>query len=447
MGKELRIDEEFKNLIPSLTKAEYEQLKSSILADGCRDAIVVWKEEGILLDGHNRHAICSEHNRKFKKIEMSFGGRSEAQNWVILNHMGRRNLTEDQRFYLIGKLHREAKGAVGGDGSNQYTNSNGVKVSPLLSDIDQPEQTVIDKKGRTREKLAVAAKVSPKTVERAQIYANALDDVASKVNDPTIKDKIISGVIATNRKDVIELSNMPKEKVQEVIEIVERDGKKIGTALNEIKMEHIHDDIESGKTVFPKGKYKTIVFDPPWPMKKTEMDAKSNGTEVDYPIMSIEEIKKFPLQNMAHDNCHLYLWTTLRHLPMAFKLAEHWGFKYECLMTCVKNLGITPSSRWMHSTDHVLFCTKGRLPLLKSGQRLDFAAETSVHGLRPDVFYDLVQDVSPGPKIDVFARKRREGWDVFGNEVEGKENELIGVDERIEETSQIENTPDVEVVT
>ncbi len=442
MSKELRIDEEFKNLIPSLTKDEYEQLKSSILVDGCRDAIVVWKEEGILLDGHNRHAICSEHNIKFKKIEMSFGGRSEAQNWVILNQMGRRNLTEGQRFYLIGKLHREAKGTVGHQiGAPSHNKAKGVRVAPLVSDIDQPEQTVTDKKGRTRDKLAVATKVSPKTVERAQAYANAIDTVAEVVNDPTIKDKIISGVIARNRKDVIELSNMPKEKIQEVIEIVERDGKKIGTALNEIKMEHIHDGIESGKTVFPKGKYHTIVFDPPWPIE--EMDTKLNGNEVGYPTMSIEEIKKFPLQNMAHDNCHLYLWTTPRHLPMAFKLAKHWGFKYECLMTCVKNLGITPSNRWMYSTDHVLFCTKGRLPLLKSGQRLDFAEETSVHGLRPDVFYDLVQDVSPGPKIDVFARKRREGWDVLGNDVKGKESELIGVDEGTEKTSQIENTSDV----
>ncbi len=78
-----------------------------------------------------------------------------------------------------------------------------------------------------------------------------------------------------------------------MIELVERDGKKIGTALNEIKMEQIHDDIESGKTIFPKGKYKTIVVDPPWPMKRTEMDTRLNGNEVDYPTMSIEEIKTF----------------------------------------------------------------------------------------------------------------------------------------------------------
>jgi N6-adenosine-specific RNA methylase IME4 len=86
-------------------------------------------------------------------------------------------------------------------------------------------------------------------------------------------------------------------------------------------------------------------------------------------------------------------------------------------MTWVKNVGITPFS-WMYSTEHVLFCTKGSLPLLEIGRRLDFSAKVREHSRKPDVFYDLVREVSPGPRLDVFSREKREGFDQYGNEVD-----------------------------
>ncbi len=72
----------------------------------------------------------------------------------------------------------------------------------------------------------------------------------------------------------------------------------------------------------------------------------------------------------------------------------------------------------MYSTEHVLFCRKGNLPLLAIGKRLDFYGKVREHSRKPDEFYDLVKTVSPGPRIDVFSREKREGFDQFGNEVE-----------------------------
>lgn len=167
----------------------------------------------------------------------------------------------------------------------------------------------------------------------------------------------------------------------------------------------------------PSGRYSCLVVDPPWAMQKIEREERPNQFEFDYPTMNEQELKSFPLPTMAADDCHLYLWTTQKHLPLALCLAEHWGFKYQCLMTWVKNVGFTPYS-WMYSTEHVLFCTKGNLPLLEKGRRLDFGGKVREHSRKPDEFYDIVRDVSPGPRLDVFSREKRSGFDQYGNEAD-----------------------------
>jgi N6-adenosine-specific RNA methylase IME4 len=167
----------------------------------------------------------------------------------------------------------------------------------------------------------------------------------------------------------------------------------------------------------PSGSYQTIVIDPPWEMEKIERDVRPKQHGFDYPTMTEDELSAFPLPDIAAPDCHLYLWTTHKHLPLALRLAEAWGFNYECLMTWVKNVGFTPYS-WMRSTEHVLFCRKGSLTLERLGLRLDFNAKVREHSRKPDEFYDLVKEVSPGPRIDVFSRELREGFDQWGNEVD-----------------------------
>jgi N6-adenosine-specific RNA methylase IME4 len=102
-------------------------------------------------------------------------------------------------------------------------------------------------------------------------------------------------------------------------------------------------------------------------------------------------------------------------LPAALRLTEAWGFTYECVLTWVKNVGFTPYS-WMYSTEHVIFARKGSLPLTVRGRRLDFAAKRREHSRKPNEFYALVRDVSPGPRLDLFSREPHDGFDQWGNE-------------------------------
>lgn len=167
----------------------------------------------------------------------------------------------------------------------------------------------------------------------------------------------------------------------------------------------------------PTGRYRAIIIDPPWPIEKIEREERPDqGQRLDYPTMRLDEIGGLPVPELAEDGCHLYLWVTHKFLPAGLELLDAWGARYQCTMTWVKNVGITPFS-WMYSTEHVLFGRIGSLPLDKLGLRLDFSAPVQGHSRKPDVFYDRVRTASPGPRLELFARESREGFDPWGNEV------------------------------
>jgi len=166
----------------------------------------------------------------------------------------------------------------------------------------------------------------------------------------------------------------------------------------------------------PEGKYRAIVIDPPWDIDKIAREERLDQYDFGYPSMTLDEIRSLPVQNLAaEDGCHIYLWTTHKHLPDALDILAAWDAKYQCLLTWVKNVGFTPFS-FMYSTEHCLFARIGDLPLLKMGERLDFFAKVREHSRKPGEFYNLVRIVSPERRIDMFGREKREGFEVWGNE-------------------------------
>jgi N6-adenosine-specific RNA methylase IME4 len=168
---------------------------------------------------------------------------------------------------------------------------------------------------------------------------------------------------------------------------------------------------------FPDGKFACIVADPPWSMRLIERRQRpDHGRHVAYPTMELDEIAKLPVGDLAADDCHLYLWVTHHFLPAGLTILEDWGFEYQCLMTWRKNVGITPFS-WMYDTEHVLFARRGNLAMTQLGLRLSFDASVQGHSVKPDVFYERVTAASPGPRLEMFARRNRDGFTAWGNEV------------------------------
>lgn len=123
----IEIRQDFKDLIPPLTEAELDQLERSLLAQmRARDPLIVWKGNGVLLDGHNRYSICTKHNIPFDVVEMRCSSEQAAKNWIILNQLGRRNVAPDVASVLRGMLYnsRKKEATDGGKGTPKSTVGN-----------------------------------------------------------------------------------------------------------------------------------------------------------------------------------------------------------------------------------------------------------------------------------------------------------------------------------
>lgn len=163
----LKIDPEFQNKIPPLTDAEFEQLKENILNAGeVWEPIVVWN--GTIVDGHNRYRIVSEHSEiKWRTRDVEFADKWEAFDWIYKNQLGRRNLTEEQRTYLIGKMYEARKRSIGEHVGNQYTNSEAGKNYQI-------PKTKKEIKAGTSAEIAKELGIGEKTVRNSGMFAKGV---------------------------------------------------------------------------------------------------------------------------------------------------------------------------------------------------------------------------------------------------------------------------------
>jgi len=170
-------------------------------------------------------------------------------------------------------------------------------------------------------------------------------------------------------------------------------------------------------------KYNIVVVDPPWDVKKLTHKARPNQVAMDYPTMSLEDIKALPIQNILDDNCWLFLWTTQKYLFESKAILEHWGLHYLLTMVWEKTYGHSAGMplfgfRW--NAEFILVGYKNKPPLWVKGKSLIpavFQAENIRHSQKPDKFYLMIENLGE-KRIDIFARSKRLGWDVWGNEVE-----------------------------
>ena len=216
--KQLNIDTEFKNLIRPLHKEEYMQLELNLVVDGCRDPIITWNDT--IVDGHNRYEICNCLHIPYATQEIEFESRESAVIWICSNQLGRRNITEETRKYLIGRQY-EAEKHVGcqknANGHNQYTKPPYTEIAESPDDLaswDQKESI-----RRTAWRLGEEYHISSGTVQKYARYSQALDAIAEKA--PELIPQILSGSYKISHENVVALSVMNEEEVQKL-------NKKIG---------------------------------------------------------------------------------------------------------------------------------------------------------------------------------------------------------------------------
>lgn len=217
----LNIDKEFKDLVRPLLPSEYKQLMENLQLYGCREPIVVWN--GVIIDGHNRYEICMRLKIPFATIEQPFESRDDAISWICANQLGRRNISEETRKYLIGKRY-EAEKAISmnrnPNGWNQYLA--GAQIDgdgeAVVEEIEQhpvtPEELARATRQTTAERIGDEYHISHGTVEKYGYYSRALDIIAEK--EPALFPRILSGRYKVSHRNVIGMSQLDKQELKQL---------------------------------------------------------------------------------------------------------------------------------------------------------------------------------------------------------------------------------------
>lgn len=371
-------------LFDALTPDEYKTLKDSIALHGILVPVEV-DENNVILDGHHRVQAWEELNAEGTPIadyQRSIRrGMTEAQkrNHVRMLNLARRHLSKEARKKVMADMRAD------GMSLRQIAEATGVGVATAFRAVpnETPEKTT----GKDGKKYPAKQLAKP------------------KVSTPN--------VIAKNAKEA--------EKATEVMQQYElaTDGvmtvRDVEKAANQVKRELKQKELDAVEPKPFDGLYDVIVIDPPWPMEKIERDERPNQVEFDYPVMTEDELSI--LHTPCASDCHVWLWTTHRFLPMALRLLEAWQMKYVCTFVWHKPGGFQPFGLPQYNCEFAIYARRGEPKFIDTKAfSTCFNAPRGKHSEKPDEFYDVVRRVTAGRRLDLFGRRKIEGFDSWGKE-------------------------------
>lgn len=167
-------------------------------------------------------------------------------------------------------------------------------------------------------------------------------------------------------------------------------------------------------------KYKVLYCDPPWKFKD-KLPGKKRGAIKHYKCLTIDELKSFPIPETEND-AYLFMWRVASMQQEALDLVKAWGFevKSEIVWDKITKKGKPHFGMGRHvraSHEVCLVCVKGKIKPKSKSVRSRFEAVVRKHSQKPDEMYDIIEQLSDGPYVELFARQRWQGWDSYGNEL------------------------------
>lgn len=375
---------EYAKLFPPMSNEEFEELVEDIRQNGQLEPIIVY--EGKILDGRNRYNACMKLGIKPKMVDYN-GENLTPLNFVISKNIKRRHLTASQKALLA------------------------LEIKPLLAEEAKKRQLSSLKQYKEN----TVQEIIPEREEKKENGDTVVPLLAQREKGRTIEQ---AGKIIGVGKEYIRKAEKVKKEAPELVEKIMAGEMNLNQAVKEVKrkqvLEHIQ-NIESKGVEEIDGVYDVIVIDPPWPSNKIERDVTPEQVEFDYPTMSIEEIKA--LEIPCADNCHVWLWTTQKYLPVAFDVLKAWGLKYVCTFVWHKPGGFQPFDLPQYNCEFALYARKGT-PFFTDLKdfKTCFTAPRGKHSEKPQEFYELVKRVTTGKRLDMFNRKPIDGFDSWGKE-------------------------------
>lgn len=359
MDETLREYHDVSMIFPMMGEEEFQTLKEDIKTNGLLEPIWI-DADGKIIDGRNRHKACIETNTPMK-FKVWNNGQSLVSFVVSLN-LKRRHLSASQRAACA----LDIKPMLEEEARRRQIELAGTRHDDLVELIPQGER------GKSRDQAGEMFGVSGRYVAEAETV---------KEKAPDLFEQVKSGEIS--------LTQAKRETVKR----------------------------ERPETPeLPAGKYGVIYADPPWQYSNSGF---YNAVETQYTTMTEQELINLDVRDLCDESSVLFLWATNPLLDVAMRVMEGWGFTYKTNFVWVKDKA--RGFAWWAKSKHEILLV-GTKP--KSGtpvQSAESAITTSrpnEHSKKPETFYELIETLFPNErKIELFARNKRDGWDVWGNEV------------------------------
>jgi N6-adenosine-specific RNA methylase IME4 len=361
------------NIFPEMQPEDFDRLLNDLETNGYDSTQPIYIYEDKILDGWNRYIACAA--LEIEPITFTFDGTyKEALDFVMRTNK-RRNLT-----------------------SSQWA-----AIAVEAEDMVQVIREVVEQERRAK---ISEARLQPETVQLI---------VPSAKDTTRLSDTKLANTFNTNRTYVNDAAKIKSEN-PELFNQVKAGEISLPKAVQETKRAEVIAKLESIEVKEAKadiGKYDVVVLDPPWPMEKVKNDDMPNQVNGDYATMSEAELECLSIP--AADDCHIWVWTSHKLLPMALRLLKKWGMKYVCAFTWHKNGGYQHEGLPQFNCEFAIYAVKGNPEFIDTNDfKLCFNAEIPEQYVKPIEFYEMVKRVTAGRRLEMFSHREIDGFDRFG---------------------------------